>query len=177
MAGDEKLILVAHAGAPVGLKGEIRLTVFAEEPERLLGYRELVTGDSRALRVTGMRRSGKSAVARFAGVGDRGAAEGLRGADLFVARSRLADDLDEDEFYQADLIGLEAVDGEGRPVGTIVSISNYGAGDLLEVMPPDDSGETESFLVVFDRTNVPRIDLAGGVVVVNRPAETGKESE
>jgi len=83
-------------------------------------------------RLLGVREGGKVAIARFEGIGDRSAAEGLRGQLVEVDRSELPP-LEEGEYYHADLIGLPCVDREGEPVGTVVAVENYGAGDLLEV--------------------------------------------
>jgi 16S rRNA processing protein RimM len=87
-------------------------------------------------RLVSIRESGKTAVARFEGVGDRSAAEALRGSLVEVDRSALPP-LEEGEYYHADLIGLPAVDQQGEPVGTVSAVENYGAGDLLEIEAPD----------------------------------------
>ncbi len=106
-------------------------------------------------------------VARIAGVEDRDAAQGLRGTRLYVARAALPEPTEAEEFYQADLIGLVAEDPQGRPLGRIAAVANYGAGDFLEIQPP----EGAPLLVPFTKVVVPLIDLGGGRVVIEVPEE------
>ena len=129
-ASDKRIALAAVAGAH-GVKGEVRLKLFSDSVDSLAVHKKLyVGGVERRLLV--VRESGKTAVARFEGVADRSAAEGLRSSLVEIDRSALPA-LDEGEYYHADLIGLETVDGEGRPIGKVISVENYGAGDLLEI--------------------------------------------
>jgi 16S rRNA processing protein RimM len=123
-------VLAAVAGAH-GIKGEVRLKLFSDSVDSLAAQDKLYVGGVER-RLLAVRDGGKAAVARFEGVGDRSAAEALRGGLVEIDRSSLPP-LGEGEYYLADLIGLPAVDRAGQPVGTIVSVENYGAGDLLEV--------------------------------------------
>jgi 16S rRNA processing protein RimM len=109
----------------------------------------------------------KGVVARIEGVSDRNGAEALKGAPLYIERERLPA-TEEGEFYHADLIGLAAVDDEGRPVGEVVGVYNHGAGDLIEVRLAE-SGKTE--LVAFTDAFVPAVDLAARRLVVRLVAE------
>jgi len=129
-ASNKRIALAAVAGAH-GVKGEVRLKLFSESVESLSRHQELYVGGVER-RLLAVRDGGKTAVARFEGIGDRAAAEGLRGSLVEVDRSALPA-LEEGEYYHADLIGLPAVAGEGNSVGTVVAVENYGAGDLLEV--------------------------------------------
>jgi 16S rRNA processing protein RimM len=130
-----RIALAAIAGAH-GVKGEVRLKLFSDSIESLSRHEKLFVGgvERRLLSI----RDAKAPVARFEGVGDRSAAEGLRGSLIEVERSTLPP-LPEGEYYHADLIGLSAVDRDGNPVGTVVAVENYGAGDLLEIEKPDGS--------------------------------------
>src|SRR5439155_19680904 len=113
------------------VKGELRLKLFSDSVESLAVHEKLfVGGDKR--RVISIRDGGKTAVARLEGVNDRSAAEALRGSLVEVDRAALPP-LEEGEYYHADLIGLPVEDREGRPVGTVVAVENYGAGDLVEI--------------------------------------------
>ena len=132
--GERRIALAAIAGAH-GIKGELRLKLFSDSVEGLSRHQLLYVGGAQR-RLLAVRDSGKTAVARFEGVDDRSAAEALRGALVEVDRSALPP-LDEGEYYHADLIGLEAVDGDGNRVGSVAAIENYGAGDLLEIALPD----------------------------------------
>ena len=127
--GERKIALAAVAGAH-GVKGEVRLKLFSDSVESLSFQKELYVGGvkRRLLSV----REGKIPVARFGGIEDRSAAEALRGSLIEIDRAALPP-LEEGEYYHADLIGLPAVDGDGKTVGTVVAVENYGAGDLLEI--------------------------------------------
>ena len=109
----------------------MRLKLFSDSAESLARHGRLFVGGVER-RLLGIRDSGKTAVAVFEGVADRPAAEALRGSLVEVDRTALPP-LEEGEYYHADLIGLPAIDGDGRPLGTVVAVENYAAGDLLEI--------------------------------------------
>jgi 16S rRNA processing protein RimM len=109
-------------------------------------------------------------VVRFEGIGDRNQAEALNGLDLSVPRDRLSEP-EPDEFYHADLIGLDAVTPAGAPLGIIVAVPNYGAGDLLEIAP----AKGPTLLVPFTRVAVPEVDLVAGRVIVSPPPEAEED--
>lgn len=144
MSGEPKIVLAAVAGAH-GVKGEVRLKLFTDSAESLAVHDKLYVGGAER-RLLSIRESGKTAVARLEGVNGRSAAEALRGSLVEVDRSSLPP-LDDGEYYHADLIGLPAVDGQGNPIGSVVAVENYGAGDLLEVQL--ESGKTS--LIPFKR--------------------------
>ncbi len=129
-AAEKRIALAAVAGAH-GIKGEVRLKLFGDGIGSLSALKTVEVAGNR-LRLLSVRAAGKGAVARLEGVCDRGAAEALRGSLVEVERDSLPP-LGEGEYYHADLIGLPCVDGEGAPVGTVVAVENFGAGDLLEI--------------------------------------------
>src|SRR4029078_5468681 len=129
MSGGERAIALAAVAGAHGVKGELRLKLFSDSVESLSRHDKLFVGGVQR-RLFSIRDTGKNGVARFEGVGDRSAAEALRGSLVEVDRSALPA-LDEGEYYHADLIGLAAFDREGNAVGTVAAIENYGAGDLL----------------------------------------------
>ena len=102
-------------------------------------------------------------VVRFKGVSDRSAAEALTGTELFVDRSALPDDGDEDEFYHADLVGLEVRDGTGAVLGRVVAVHDFGGGDILDVT----LGHTKGVLIPFSKAAVPEVSVAGGFVRID----------
>ena len=157
-------VVLAEIGAPHGVRGEVRLKVFAEDPDGLRG-RTLDLPDGRALRITHLRAlKGDMYVARLDGITDRDAAEALRLRPLSAPRASLPPLEDEDDFYIADLIGLEVRGGDGHRVGTVQAVHDFGAGDLLDVrhdVPPDGEGGRDR-LYAFTRLNVPEIDMDGG---------------
>lgn len=128
--GERRIALAAVAGAH-GVKGELSLKLFSDSVESLSRHPKLYVGGAER-RLLAVRDSGNTAVARFDGIGDRSAAEALRGSLVEVDRSALPP-LEEGEYYHADLIGLAAVDTEGSVIGTVIAVENYGAGDLLEI--------------------------------------------
>jgi len=128
MTNDPPVTLAAVIGAH-GVAGEVRLKVFADD---LDAYRSFNGG---ALTLTSLRHGGNGAIARFAQVADRNAAEALRGTTLTVPRSALPP-LGEGEYYHADLIGLPAQTPEGEALGQVVAIDNFGAGDVIEIERP-----------------------------------------
>jgi 16S rRNA processing protein RimM len=167
-------IVVARLGAAHGVRGEVKITAFGDDPQALIGYGPLAAVDGRSFRVLSLKTVGGRLVARLAGVADRNAAEALTGIELSVDRNRLPPPKDDDTFYHADLIGLAAETADGQALGTVVAVPDYGAGELLEIAPP--LGAT--LLVPFTRAVVPVVDLAAGRVVVDPPRgllDTGGE--
>ncbi|WP_121118012.1 ribosome maturation factor RimM [Croceibacterium ferulae] len=130
----EKPIVLAVITGAHGVTGDVRLKLFGEGFPTLKAHKTFNGG---ALTVTALRDDGKGgAVARFAEVADRNAAEALRGTLLSVPREHLPP-LAEGEYYHADLLGLAVVAEDGEPLGTVVAVENYGAGDIIEVERPD----------------------------------------
>jgi len=150
------VVLSAH-----GLKGEVRLKCFTEEPEALTRYGAVTLGDGRALEIASLRPAKKDeALATFKGIAGRDAAESLKGERLYVAREALPE-AGEDEFYHADLIGMRADDEKGASLGTVAAVHNFGAGDVIEI-----AGDGGSQFVSFTRENVPLVDLKAKRIVI-----------
>ena len=133
-ATGKRVALAAVAGAH-GIKGELRLKLFADSAESLARHSHLYVG-GRELEVRDVKDGGKTAIARFEGVSDRSAAEALRGQLVEIERDKLPP-LEEGEYYHADLVGLPCVDEDGDSIGTVAAVENFGAGDLLEVERSD----------------------------------------
>lgn len=168
-ASPDRLIEVGRVAGAFGVRGEIRITTFTEDPLALLRYRALRRQDgSEGLTITAARPAKGGVVARAAQVATKEEADRLRGLRLYVPRSSLPA-TEEDEFYLADLIGLTAYDAAGALIGRVKSVQNFGAGDLLEIAPPDGA---ESWWAPFTREVAPEIDLDGGRLTVIRPVET-----
>ena len=161
-------IVVGRFGAPHGVRGEVRLQSFTQDPLAIAGYGPLRAPDGRVFALEKMRRvKDDMLVARVAGIATREAAQALTHLELTVERAALPPP-DEDEVYIADLVGLAATDPAGAPLGTIVAVPNYGGGDLLEVRPPA-GGET--LLFPFTKAVVPILDMAAGRVTIVPPDE------
>jgi 16S rRNA processing protein RimM len=163
---DRDVLLAAVIGAH-GLKGEVRVKTFTEAPENLGAYGPLHAPDGRTFTVEAVRAAEKGeAVVAFREVADRNAAEALKGAELYVTRAVLPA-AGEGEFYHADLVGLAAEDKEGRRIGRIAAVHNFGAGDVLVIA--GDGGE--EILLAFTKENVPDIEPEAGRIVIAVPDE------
>jgi 16S rRNA processing protein RimM len=130
---DEQVALAAIAGAH-GINGEVRLKLFAESADSLKRHKQVRVGEH--LLTLASLKGDRTPIARFAEVSDRNAAEALRGQLLTVPRSALPP-LDDGEYYHADLIGLPCESEAGEPLGRVVAVEDFGAGDLLEIEKPD----------------------------------------
>ena len=164
-------ICIAQIGGAHGIRGEVKLKSFTADPMAVKDYGLLESEDGAAsFEIEALRPAKGYLVARLRGVRDRNAAEQLTNLRLFVPRERLPPPA-ADEFYHADLIGLAAVTAAGVEVGTVVAVHNFGAGDILELRPP--AGGT-TIMLPFTDAFVPRIDIAGGRIVVEPPEEASK---
>ena len=162
-------IRVARIGAAHGIRGEVKLWSFTEDPMAVANYGPLETEDgARRFEIEAARPAKDHLVARLKGVGDRDAASSLRNTDLFVPRDRLPPIEEADTFYHTDLVGLAAVSEDGNALGTVIAIHNFGAGDLIEIAP---TAGGEPLLLPFTEATVPTIDLKAGRVVVVPPVE------
>jgi 16S rRNA processing protein RimM len=160
-------VCVARIGAAHGVRGAVKLWTFTEDPFAVTRYGPLSSKDgARSFEVAQAREGKGHLVATLKGVTTRNDAERLNGLELYVAREKLPA-TDEDEYYHADLIGLAAVTATDEPLGKVIAIHNFGAGDIIEIAPP--SGAT--MLLPFTNAVVPTVDIAGGRVVIELPAE------
>ena len=165
-------ICVARIGAAHGVRGEVKLWTFTEDPLAVKRYGPLWTQDgARQFEVAQAREAKGHLVATLKGVATREDAERLNGVELYVARDKLPS-TGEDEYYHADLIGLAAVTPLNEPLGRVVAIHNFGAGNLIEIAPPQGT----TMLLPFTNAVVPSVDLVGGRVVIELPDEIEGDS-
>lgn len=165
-----KKLLMGRIGSAHGIKGEVRIQSFTEDPMALAGYGALATNrPGLAITILSARTNTNVLVAKLAGVNDRTAAERLNGVELYVDRDLLPPPLDEEDFYHADLIGLEARLADGTVLGEVITVPNFGAGDLIEIRNPR-SGDT--YLYPFTRRVVPEVNVREGYLVIEVPVET-----
>ena len=160
-------VCIAQIGAAHGVRGEVRLKPFTEDPLAVAANGALQTEDGGRVEIEAVRPAKDMLVARLKGVSDRNAAEALRNVRLYVAREKLPPPED-DEFYYADLVGLMAVRADGEALGTVKAVHNFGAGDLLEIEPVA-GGAT--MMLPFTETTVPSVDVAEGRIVVEPPVD------
>lgn len=160
----ENPILMAVIGAAQGLRGEVRVRAFTDDPTAIGDYGNLHSADGRVFEILEIREAKNVVVVRFRGVNDRNAAEALNGVELFIDRENLPDDeLDDDEFYYADLEGMEAVDADGVSYGTVSGVFDFGAGDLLELK----GAGRRPTLIPFSEAAVLEIDLENGRLLID----------
>lgn len=163
----ERICVGAIAGA-FGVRGEVRLKSFCAEAEAIFTYGPLFTENGkRSFDIRPTRPVTGGLGARLSGVTTKEQADALKGVTLWVDRDRLPN-LPDDEFYHADLIGLEVVDTGGVVMGRVAAIHNHGAGDILEVRAPGAKG---TVLLPFTRAVVPTVDLTAGRLVADPPGE------
>jgi 16S rRNA processing protein RimM len=169
----DRLILLGVFGAPQGVRGEVRVKSLTGEAAAIGAYGPLTDKKGARTFTFESLRSLKDGmlVARVAGVSTREAAEALKGMEIFARRDQLPAP-SENEFYYDDLVGLEAVDAAGAPLGHVVSLMNYGAGDVLEIAPV---GGGETLLLAFTKALAPRIDFDAGQIVIEPPREVEDE--
>jgi 16S rRNA processing protein RimM len=160
-------ICIARIGAAHGVRGAVKLWTFTEDPFAVKAYGPLRTKDgARSFEVATAREAKGHLVATFKGVVTREDAERLNGIELYVTREKLPA-TDENEYYHADLIGLAAVTPADEPLGRVIAIHNFGAGDIIEIAPLHGA----TLLLPFTNAVVPSVDLANGRVVIALPEE------
>lgn len=169
MPGSDRLVCVGIIGAAHGVRGEVRVKSYTEDPKAIGAYGDLTDKTGRTVFKLAALRALKDdmLVVRLAGVDNREDAERLTGVELFARREQLPPPAD-DEFYHDDLVGLEALSREGDRLGRVVALRNFGAGDILEIAPPA-GGET--LLLPFTKAVAVEIDLGGGRIVIAPPNE------
>jgi 16S rRNA processing protein RimM len=163
-------ICVARIGAAHGVRGEVKLWSFTQDPAAVADYGPLEMQDgTRRFEIESLRPAKDHFIAKLAGIDTRAAAEALCNLDLYVPRERLPAIEEADTFYHADLIGLAAETTEGGVLGTVKALHNFGAGDIIEIAP---AGGGETLMLPFDETTVPTIDLQAKRVVVAVPVKS-----
>ncbi len=160
---DDRICVGAIAGA-FGVHGEVRLKSFCAEPSDIANYAPLTSEDgTRSFTVSLTRPVTGGIGARVSGIATREEAEALKGLTLWAPRTALPS-LPDDEFYHADLIGLDVVDTGGQPLGRVRAIYDHGAGDILEIV-----GGKDILMLPFTKAIVPTIDLAARRIVADPP--------
>ncbi|MCY6383399.1 ribosome maturation factor RimM [Hoeflea prorocentri] len=173
MAKDDDRVLMAEIGAPHGLRGEVRAKFYTEDPQTLGSYGPLFDEKGRAFKVLSVRPAKNVVVLRLEGVSGREAAEAMKGTALYISRDSLPDDgLEDDEFFQTDLVGLAVLDDAGKAYGTVTSVHNFGAGDILELADPG----KRAVMIPFSETAVCDINWDDGQLIVD-PVAAGLDDQ
>jgi len=171
MTTDNRLILVGQVSGGFGVRGEVRVTAFTADPLALTAYGPLLRADgSVALTLTSARPDKNGVVGRAKEIATKEEADALRGLKLHVPRDRFPEP-EEDEFYLADLIGVEARDAAGAVMGTVKSVQNFGADDMLEIAP---AAGGPTWYLPFTKEATPELHLADGWLLAVPPTEVGE---
>ena len=164
---DAKRVCLGRAIGARGLKGEVRIKTFTQDPLAIGAYGPLQDeARTRQFEISNVQTAKDGVIARLKGISTREEADALKGVEFYVDRDRLPDVEDDSTFYFEDLIGLVAIDENGSALGQVVAVQNFGAGDLLEVRPAT-GGAT--VLVPFTREIVPDIDKQAGWLLMLAP--------
>lgn len=163
MPKPENPVQMAVIGAPHGTRGEVRVKTFTGDPLALSEYGLLYDEAGKTYEILDIRPANTVVVVRFRGINDRTMAEALNGIKLFIDRAQLPEELDDDEFYHTDLIGMDVVDAEGAKLGRVTAVFDFGGGDLIELS----GAGRKQMLIPFTQKAVPFIDLKARRIVVD----------
>lgn len=171
MTANSKLILVGQVAGGFGVRGEVRVTAYTADPQALTAYGPLVRADGTpGLTLSAARATKDGVIGRAKEIATKEEADALRGLKLHVPRDRFPEP-EEDEFYLADLIGVEARDAEGQVLGKVRAVQNFGADDMLEIAP---STGGPTWYLPFTKAATPELHLADGWLLAVRPTEVGE---
>ena len=162
---DGARILVGAITGARGLRGEVHLKSFTEDPYAIAEMKTLTLGTGQSIEIEALNGRRDGLVARLRGITTREAAEKLKGASIYAPRDALPP-TEADEFYLGDLIGLSVSLASGEVIGSVIGVENFGAGDLLDVQL---ANEARSVYVPFTASCVPRVDLTARQVTIDPP--------
>lgn len=171
-------VLMAKIGAPHGVRGELRVTSFTDNPQAFGDYGKLSSKDGHSFTVSKSRPAKNVLVVSFKEIQNREDAEKVRGLELFIERDNLPDTTN-DEFYIQDLVGMLVLDDTKSVIGKIQDIPNFGAGHLLEIAPKisADRFSSNTWYLAFTKDNVPEIDMNSRQVFIIQPSEISERDE
>jgi 16S rRNA processing protein RimM len=171
MPNEQKLILVGHVAGGFGVKGEVRVTAYTADPLALTAYGPLLRADgSPGLTLTQMRATKDGIVGRAKEINTKEEADALRNLKLYVPRDAFPAP-EEDEFYLADLVGVEARSADGVVLGSVKAVQNFGADDMLEIAP---AAGGPTWFLPFTKAAVPDLHLSDGWLLAVPPEEVGE---
>jgi 16S rRNA processing protein RimM len=163
-ASESNQLLLGKFGAAQGLKGEIRLQSYTADPFAIGSYGALTSNDGRKFEITHLRSGKNILIARVKNITDRTAAEQLTNLALYIDRALLGKTQEEDEYFHADLVGLNVETSDGTHLGKVLALFNFGAGDMLEIRPVEGG---KSVMLPFTKLAVPYISLTEKRIIVD----------
>jgi 16S rRNA processing protein RimM len=164
-ASESSKLLLGKFGAAQGLKGEIRLQSYTANPFAIGSYGALTSQDGRKFEITHLRSGKNILIARVKNITDRTAAEQLTNLALYIDRALLGEIQEEDEYFHADLVGLNVETSDGTHLGKVLALFNFGAGDMLEIRPVEGG---KSVMLPFTKLAVPNISLTKKRIIVDQ---------
>lgn len=164
-ANNTQNVCVGRISGVRGIKGEVRIKSFTEDPADLTAYGPLHFEDGSVVTLKNVQVLKGEVVARLGGIDSRDKAEALKGTELFAARDKFPEP-DEGEFYYDQLVGLQVRNKEGQAIGEVIGMQDYGAGDVVEVKI---EGQKQTLLLPFTADCVPVVEIGQGYVVVEPP--------
>jgi 16S rRNA processing protein RimM len=170
---EKNLVPMGRIGAAHGIKGSVRVKSFTANALDLGKYGALQDKDSNKYTIKNIRPQKTMTIVRFNEVSTREQAEKLNGVELFIEREKLPNNLEKEEFYIQDLVGMDVFNMSDKFIGTIIDMPNFGAGDLVEISPLKDDGsfDEEFYYLAFTKANVPTIDFKKHFIKINPPIE------
>lgn len=162
----DKSILIATICGCHGIKGALLLKSHASDPSTLLDFAKFHDEKGNIFELTNLNIASKKLIATFNNITDRNQAELLKNCNLYIYRSQLTDDLQEDEFYYSDLIGMDVYNLDNEKIAKVKTVCDFGAGPILDIQPL----EGKSFFVPFSKEVVPTVDLIDGFVTIDLEA-------
>ena len=166
------LVCVGRVLGVHGLRGLVKVQSFTDPPEALFGYvchdekeESSFQFETKSLSRRGTYQGYPFFLAKVCGCDDRDAAEALKGQKFYIKKETLSS-LEPDAFYYHDLKGLKVKDSDGSVIGQILGVHNFGAGDVLEIVPP----KGPSFFVRFHRDDVTEINTLDGQLTLSKEA-------
>ena len=169
---DKNLVLMGRIGAAHGIKGSIRVKSFTADMLELGKYGALHDKNNNSYTIKNIRPQKSMTIVRFNEITSREEAEKLNGIELFINREKLPTNLEAEEFYIQDLVGMNVLDMADKIIGKIIDVPNFGAGDLVEISSLKESvDDDKTYYLAFTKANVPVIDFENNFIKINPPIE------
>ena len=174
MVKDEKICLGLIVGVH-GIKGEVKVKSFTSVDRDIDKYGQVYDKNGKSFSIKVVGRSKELLRVKIKGIDDRTLAESLKGTELYVSRSVLPELKDEEEFYEADLIGLDVIDeSSNSKIGKVCGLYNFGAGEILEIKFDN---QKKSEMIPFTKQYVPTINTDDGYIIVKSASMLYVEDE
>lgn len=162
----DNLVQLATIVGAHGIKGDVKIQTFTADPLGLSSYGIVFDRNGRSFEIDDIRQAKNTVIVHFSGIDDRNQAEALKGTALYIDRQQLPENLQEDEFYQTDLVGLKVRDENGNIIGTVNALFDFGGGDLLELL----TDNKKLVLIPFSKAAVPEVDIDNGFIRIDSVA-------